>query len=126
MPSVWVEPHGHWGEGDINLVELSTEYEGLDNIVAFWDPKVQAGADAAVPFRLYALLDARKRDLKLSDNKVVATRVGADPRDPQRRQFAIDFAGPKLRRFRKHAACGHRELQRQRGDRGQPGLPQPL
>ena len=26
----------------------------------------------------------------------MATRIGADPRDPQRRQFAIDFAGPKL------------------------------
>jgi len=29
-------------------------------------------------------------------NKVLATRLGADPRDPQRRQFAIDFAGPKF------------------------------
>src|SRR5204863_43498 len=28
-PSVWVEPHGHWGEGEINLVELPTKYEGL-------------------------------------------------------------------------------------------------
>ncbi len=23
-PSVWVEPRGRWGEGEINLVELST------------------------------------------------------------------------------------------------------
>ena len=41
VPSVWVEPRGYWGEGDVNLVELSTRYEGLDNIVAFWDPKIK-------------------------------------------------------------------------------------
>jgi glucans biosynthesis protein len=23
-PSVWVEPHGNWGDGDLHLVELST------------------------------------------------------------------------------------------------------
>jgi glucans biosynthesis protein len=39
VPSVWVEPHDNWGDGDLHLVELSTGYEGLDNIVAFWDPK---------------------------------------------------------------------------------------
>ncbi len=40
-PSVWIMPHGDWGDGDLHLVELSTTYEGLDNIVAFWDPKVK-------------------------------------------------------------------------------------
>jgi glucans biosynthesis protein len=27
---------------------------------------------------------------------VISTRVGVDPRDPQRREFVIDFGGPKL------------------------------
>ena len=36
---MWVEPHGNWGDGNLHLVELSTNYEGLDNIVAFWDPE---------------------------------------------------------------------------------------
>ena len=44
VPSVWVEPDGNWGDGDLHLVELSTSYEGLDNIVAFWDPKEQTRA----------------------------------------------------------------------------------
>jgi len=30
---------------------------------------------------------------------VVSTRVGVDARSPKVRQFAIDFAGPKLKRF---------------------------
>jgi glucans biosynthesis protein len=95
VPSVWVEPHGNWGEGEINLVELATHYEGLDNIVAFWDPKEKP--KPLQPYRFaYTLYWTRETDLKLSQNKVVATRMGADPRDPQRRQFAVDFSGPKL------------------------------
>ncbi len=93
-PSVWVEPHGHWGEGEINLVELPTQYEGLDNIVAFWDPKVKP--QPLQPFRFSYTLHWTRDEDKFSVNKVLATRIGADPRDPQRRQFAIDFVGPKL------------------------------
>ncbi len=96
VPSIWVEPHGQWGEGEINLVELRTEYEGLDNIVAFWDPKVKPRPMQPFPFGYTLYWTTHESDLKLSENKVLATRVGADPRDPQRRQFAIDFTGPKL------------------------------
>jgi glucans biosynthesis protein len=98
VPSVWVEPHGQWGEGEVNLVELSTGYEGLDNIVAFWDPKVkpkpmerfQAG------YTLYWTRDESDIKLPANKDKAAATRLGVDPRDPQRQQFAIDFAGSKL------------------------------
>jgi len=94
-PSVWVEPRGRWGEGEINLVELSTYYEGLDNIVAFWDPKEKP--QPMQPYRFaYKLSWTRETDTTLSANKVVATRVGSDPREPRRRQFVIDFSGPKL------------------------------
>ncbi|MDB6109007.1 MAG: glucan biosynthesis protein [Pedosphaera sp.] len=95
VPSVWVEPRGHWGEGDLHLVELSTHYEGLDNIVAFWEPKTKP--QPMDPFRFsYTMYWTRESDMKLSANKVTGTRIGADPRDPQRRQIAIDFSGPKL------------------------------
>ncbi len=95
VPSVWVEPHGPWGEGEVNLVELSTQYEGLDNVVAFWDPKQKPQPMQPCRF-VYTLYWTRETDLKLSPNKVVATRVGEAPREPQRRQFAIDFSGPRL------------------------------
>jgi glucans biosynthesis protein len=98
-PSVWVEPHGHWGEGEVNLVELPTHYEGLDNIVAFWDPKEKP--QALQPYRFGYTLSwgMRESDMKLLFNKdkVLATRLGQDPREPKRRQFAIDFGGPKLK-----------------------------
>jgi periplasmic glucans biosynthesis protein len=95
VPSVWVEPHGRWTEGEVNLVELPTNYEGLDNVVAFWDPKEKP--KPLQPFRFgYTLYWTRETELKLSPNKVVATRVGNDIRDPRIRQLGIDFAGPKL------------------------------
>jgi glucans biosynthesis protein len=94
-PSVWVEPHGLWGDGDINLVELSTQYEGLDNVVAFWDPKDKPSPLQPYHFA-YTLYWTRETNMKLSVNKVVATRMGVDPGNARQRLFAIDFAGPKL------------------------------
>ena len=94
VPSMWVEPHGNWGDGDLHLVELTTSYEGLDNIVAFWQPKTNPAPGVPLKFS-YSLHWERDTD-RLSPNRVVATRIGADHRNPGRRQIAIDFAGPKL------------------------------
>jgi periplasmic glucans biosynthesis protein len=97
VPSVWVEPKGYWGEGEVNLVELSTYYEGFDNVVAFWDPKNKP--KPMEPHRFaYTLYWTRETNLRLSPNtgNVVSTRVGADPRNSQRRQFAVDFGGATL------------------------------
>ena len=95
VPSAWVVPRGNWGEGAVHLVELSTTYEGLDNIVAFWEPA--AKPLPMQPFRYgYTLLWTRETDTRLSPNRVTATRVGQDAREGRRRQFVIDFDGPKL------------------------------
>ncbi len=94
-PSVWIEPRGDWGDGDLHLVELSTSYEGLDNIVAFWDPKIKP--TPLQPFRFgYTMKWTRETDLKISANKIVATRVGLDAKFPGAHQFVIDFDGPNL------------------------------
>jgi periplasmic glucans biosynthesis protein len=37
-PSAWVEPIGDWGLGKVVLVQLPTDDETHDNIVAFWTP----------------------------------------------------------------------------------------
>lgn len=100
-PSVWVRPNGSWGEGEIHLVELPTTYEGLDNIVAFWNPKQQP--EALKPYSISYTLKwgMSEPDMKLSFDKdrVISTRVGADPRDAKVRMFVVDFAGPNLKRF---------------------------
>ena len=38
-PSLWVEPVGDWGKGAVNLMEIPTTGETLDNIVCFWQPE---------------------------------------------------------------------------------------
>jgi glucans biosynthesis protein len=98
VPSVWIEPRGSWGEGEVNLVELSTCYEGLDNIVAFWDPKEKP--KPMQPFRYgYTMFWTRENDRKISENSVIATRIGADGRDRSKREICVDFKGPKLDSF---------------------------
>jgi periplasmic glucans biosynthesis protein len=96
VPSVWVEPHGNWGDGDLHLLELSTSYEGLDNIVAFWDPK--AKPQPLRPFRFgYTLYwESGEADIRRSENRVVSTRIGPDAQFAGARQFVLDFDGPKL------------------------------
>jgi len=96
VPSVWVEPHGNWGDGDLHLVELSTRYEGLDNIVAFWDPKEKPAPLKACRFGYRLTWQGGAADLKLSENRVVSMRVGLDAHFENTRQFVMDFVGPKL------------------------------
>jgi len=96
VPSVWVEPDGNWGDGDLHLVELSTRYEGLDNIVAFWDPKNKPAPLQAMRFGYTLYWEGGDADWKRSENRVVSTRIGPDAQFHDARQFVIDFAGPKF------------------------------
>jgi glucans biosynthesis protein len=95
VPTVWIKPKGDWGEGEVHLVELPTNYEGLDNIVAFWNPKEKPAPLQPLRFS-YQQLWTSERDFQLSDNRVIATRVGAELNDPKKRQVHLDFAGPRL------------------------------
>lgn len=96
VPSVWIQPRGNWGEGEVHLLELSTHYEGLDNVVAFWNPKKLP--EPMEPFKYaYSMYWTRETDMKLSENVVTNTRIGADGRNAKWRQIAIDFAGPQLK-----------------------------
>ncbi|MEI9892383.1 MAG: glucan biosynthesis protein, partial [Chthoniobacter sp.] len=94
-PSLWIKPKGDWGDGEVHLLELPTNYEGLDNIAAFWNPKTKPAPLEPMHFG-YDLLWTRERDFQLSENRVLATRVGAAGPDPAKRQVHIDFGGPGL------------------------------
>jgi periplasmic glucans biosynthesis protein len=53
-PGLWVEPGEGWGEGAITLVEIPTDKEINDNIVAYWRPKdpFKAGTSRRMTYRL--------------------------------------------------------------------------
>jgi glucans biosynthesis protein len=100
-PSVWVEPRGRWGKGAVQLVEIPTDDEIHDNIVAYWLPQkpVTAGSSMALDYRLYwqDQMPFPPKDVA----QVVATRIGAggipgQPPARNTRKFVIDFTGGPL------------------------------
>ncbi|WP_395666770.1 glucan biosynthesis protein [Methylocella sp.] len=99
-PSLWVKPAGQWGKGAVELVEIPTDDEIHDNIVAMWRPAAPARAGAAfdLGFTLYWEADEPfPTDLA----RVVATRLGnggqpGQPRPKGVRKFMVEFYGPPL------------------------------
>ena len=49
-PSLVIETLGDWGNGTIELVEIPTDSEVNDNIVAFWVPETKAVAGQPMEF----------------------------------------------------------------------------
>jgi periplasmic glucans biosynthesis protein len=99
-PNLWVEPKGSWGKGSIQLVEIPTVDETMDNIVAFWNPETQAkpGEEMLYSYRLHW---GTKEHVKSPLATVVATRTGIGGVVGKKRtydsyRFAVDFAGGVL------------------------------
>jgi periplasmic glucans biosynthesis protein len=91
-PSVWVEPEDIWGEGSVDLVELPTQTEYFDNIVAFWHPKEPLQAGGEYSYR-YRLTWCQEPPLRQNTATVAQTLVGASSRQDGARLFFVDFAG---------------------------------
>lgn len=107
-PSVWVEPLGYWGEGAVQLVEIPTDDEIHDNIVAYWVPKweIKAGQEWTFDYRLHWVSE---EPFPAKVGRVVATRIGrggiaGQPRPRGEQKFVIDFAGGPLDRLPADAA----------------------
>ncbi|MCG6573496.1 glucan biosynthesis protein D [Pseudomonas sp. AF32] len=99
-PSVWVEPLEGWGEGSVQLVEIPTDGEIHDNIVAMWVPKepAEAGDHYHLKYRLHWLSD---EPYPGNLARCVATRLGTGgvPGSPRRegvRKFVVEFVGAPL------------------------------
>lgn len=89
-PSLWVEPVGDWGRGAVMLVEIPTDKEINDNIVAFWRPgePLKAGQEHAFDYRLYWCATSPAEGIVAP---VIATRTGARIFE-EGRIFTIDYA----------------------------------
>ena len=102
-PSMWVEPKGDWGPGMVQLVEIPTDDEIHDNIVAYWQPKcdVKARDQLDFAYRLYWQNDEPLPPTDIA--RVTSTRIGKGgipgrpmPSDKDSWKFAIDFSGGPL------------------------------
>ena len=94
-PSLWVEPIGDWGEGVVALVEIPTNREVNDNIVAFWRPHdpLKAKGEYTVNYRLHWCWSV-PAGTTLAE--VSGTRSGLAG-DQKNRLFIIDFVGGVLK-----------------------------
>ena len=94
-PSLWIEPIGDWGEGQVQLLEIPTKDEVHDNIAAFWRPKQVLSAKSEIRYtcRMHWL------DLPPISNKLaqfVDMRTGAGSAENSR-VFVLDCAGEALK-----------------------------
>jgi len=94
-PSLWVEPVGNWDRGSVVLVEIPTESEIHDNIVAYWSPAdtIPAGSEYQYSYRL---LWGNAPAVAKGEAIVDATRSGrASINGPTpKRLFVIDYRFP--------------------------------
>lgn len=96
-PSLIIEPMGDWGRGIIQLVEIPTNSEANDNIVAFWVPEEQTDAGKQFEFR-YRMRWGFLEEMRSPMATVSATYAGlggnaADTNDTNLRRFEINFVG---------------------------------
>ena len=89
-PALWITPGENWGEGSVQLVEIPSELEIYDNIVAYWRPR--GGLTVGEEFRFSYDMDwcaepERPRDV----SRVMNTAIGGNWNRTQT-LIAIDFA----------------------------------
>ena len=88
-PCAWVEPLGDWGEGAVMLVEIPSDKEVNDNIVAFWRPKAKLQAGIAYDYA-YKLHWSAAPPVKKLPAAITNTMIG--PGDNGSRLFVLDVA----------------------------------
>jgi glucans biosynthesis protein len=104
-PSAWVEALGNWGPGSIYLIEIPSDAEKYDNIVAFWmpDQATGEGKEYVFQYRLHFLLEETTAP---GLGKVKATRIGASVNEGSSgdsRKFVVDFGSEAMERFSEKA-----------------------
>jgi len=105
-PSVWVEAMGDWGPGSVYLIEIPSDAEKYDNIVAFWvpDQATGEGKDYQFGYRLHFLKEpvaqgnlGRTESSRIGASSVAVANGGG-------RKFVVDFAGETLKLLSEKAA----------------------
>jgi periplasmic glucans biosynthesis protein len=97
-PSVWVEPLTQWGRGAVVLVEIPTDEEIHDNIVAFWRPETPWQPNRSYQFD-YRLTWLDHVPTIKSGEFVQRSAVGlahGQPQGGQQIRFVVDYSAPMV------------------------------
>lgn len=97
-PSLWLEPKGEgggdWGPGAVTLLEIPSDSEFNENVLAYWRPEaaIAAGAETGFGYRQSWGWDTPER---APVARVTGTRSGHGSAGAQR-LFLVDFTGDDL------------------------------
>ncbi|HSI85293.1 MAG: glucan biosynthesis protein [Candidatus Methylacidiphilales bacterium] len=94
-PSLFVEPRSDWGEGSVELIQLVTKDEYMDNVVAFWKPAQPIKAGTFMEFR-YVMTWYNNHSGRPGLARVKQTLVDAPSDATRDTQIIVDFAGLEL------------------------------
>lgn len=103
-PSVDIEPLGDWGKGAVRLVEIPSDLETHDNIVAYWVPekKTAPGDTLEISYRMHwgrlPVPETEDRAVVLETRSGVGGAAGLD-NPPDTRKYVVDFQGGMLGRL---------------------------
>ena len=95
-PSLLIEPDGDWGAGTVELVEIPTDSEANDNIVAFWVPEDKPKAGAGVEYRYkmsWGLNSVPQGELATVGATLVGVGGNGADSSAANRRFALNFLG---------------------------------
>ncbi len=97
-PSAWVEPRGDWGDGRVELVEIPSDTELVDNMVAYWVPgaPVVPGKRIDFAYTVSLFLDDATTP---PGGRVLATRQDGGAKHDVNR-FVLEFSGEELNSLR--------------------------
>lgn len=89
-PSVWIEPIGGFGKGQLRLLEIATRLETDDNIAVAWVPDDTSSRELRIEYRMHV---GNELGALHSGGFVAATRLS---RESSGTRFLVDFAGKAL------------------------------
>lgn len=93
-PSLWIEPIGDWGAGGVELIEIPTDSDVNDNIIAYWRPhqSLAAGSETTFAYRQFWCWTPPEHPALAI---VTDTRSGSGS-TAKRRRFLVEFKGDVL------------------------------
>jgi glucans biosynthesis protein len=101
-PSYWIQPLGNWGKGGVELVEIPSDEEIHDNIVAYWLPGQAPAVGKPMAFA-YVLSAYAQASQWPPGGRAIATRNGnpsvGDNKGhfgPGARRILVEFSGGDL------------------------------
>lgn len=96
-PSVWVEPIGSWGPGEVTLLEIPAAAASNKNIACYWRPRFRLTSGSETQFAYRQFWSWRPPE-RPGVAIVTRSRMGRSPgaTSQQRRRFLVQFTGSQL------------------------------